>query len=304
MTDKKTNPVELENTKILDNLLKLENEFNTTLALYTSQYQQYMNKVQDNTNEMKATMRKNVKNSNGKLFYVNRFGVTRGYSDDSWSKKPSSCPNTIPTDDTVDAYNSLTNGLDYVSGQPCNLDGQMIQNDDGQLAWVDEKGERHEYDSRDTMEETQKKGNCPGQINSVSNTIYNMFPAGSVMSAHSNCNTPIFDQSLYDSVNASNQKLMNIANEMYRQALDLDKTSLAVEERADNIGSKLSQQIKSLNEERDKIIKLKGRTNIHSFNADDNIDRINVNMEKARYIGLGLAAIVLGGITIHVMTKK
>ena len=304
MSDKNNNPVEVENTKILDNLIKLENEFNTTLALYTSQYQQYMNKELESKNNMNAYTRKNVKNSNGKLFYVNRFGVSRGYSKDSWAKKPSSCPSTIPTDDSVQAYNNLTNGLDYVAGQPCNLDGQIIQNDDGQLAWVDEKGQRHEYDSRDTLLQTQKNGNCPGQINSVSNTIYNMFPAGSAMSASSNCNTPLFDQALYDSVNTSNQKLMNIANDMYEQALKLDKTSLAVEKQSDNIGAQLAKQIKSLNDEREKMMKLKGQTDIYTLDGDIQSDRINVNMEKARYIGLGLAAVVLVGITMHVMTKK
>ena len=61
MSDKNNNPVEVENTKILDNLIKLENEFNTTLALYTSQYQQYMNKELESKNNMNAYTRKNVK---------------------------------------------------------------------------------------------------------------------------------------------------------------------------------------------------------------------------------------------------
>ena len=210
----------------------------------------------------------------------------------------------MPTDDSIQAYNSLTNGLDYAVGQPCNLDGQIIQNADGTFAWVDEKGQRHEYDSRATMEQTQKNGNCPGQINSVTNAVYNMFPAGSAMTSSSNCNTPLFDQGLYDAVNSSNQKLMNIANEMYNYAIKLDNTSTQVEKQGDTVKNELVQQIKSLNEEREKMIKLKGQVDIYTLDGDMQDDKINVNMEKARYIGMGLAALVLGGITIHVMTKK
>ena len=302
LSNNNTNPVEIENTKILDNLLHLEREFNATLATYTNQYQQYMNKVLDRQNEVKAYTRNNVKNSGGKFFYVNRFGITRGYSQDAWAQKPSSCPHTIPTDDSVQAYNNLTNGLDYAVGQPCNLDGQMIQNENGQLAWVDEKGQRHEYDSRETMEQTQKNGNCPGQINNVTNAIYDMFPAGSAMNAHSNCNTPMFDQALYDAVNNSNQKLMNIANDMYQQAIKLDKTTLEVEKKGQSMESQLVDKIKSLNEEREKIIKLKANTD--TLDGDIQDDGIIANMEMARYVGLGIAAIAIGGLTIHLMTKK
>ena len=297
-----TNPVEVENNKILDNLLKLETEFNATLALYTNQYQQYMNKVLDQANEVKAYARNNVRNSGGKFFYVNRFGVTRGYSQEAWAQKPSSCPHSVPTDDTIQAYNNLTNGMDYTPGQPCNLDGQIIQNEDGQLAWVDEKGQRHEYDSRETMEQTQKNGNCPGQINQVTNNIYNMFPTGSSMNANSNCNTPTFDQALYDAVNDSNQKLMNIANEMYQQAITLDKTSKEVENKSNSMQDQLVTQIRSLNEERERIIKLKSNTSTLDGDIED--DGIIANMEVARYVGLGIAALAIGGITLHLMTKK
>ena len=124
------------------------------------------------------------------------------------------------------------------------------------------------------------------------------------MTSSSNCNTPLFDQGLYDAVNSSNQKLMNIANEMYNYAIKLDNTSTQVEKQGDTVKNELVQQIKSLNEEREKMIKLKGQVDIYTLDGDMQDDKINVNMEKARYIGMGLAALVLGGITIHVMTKK
>ena len=302
MADKNTNPVEIENTKIVDQLLKLEQEFNSTLALYTNQYQQYMNKVVDRENELKAMARKNVRNSGGKFFYVNRFGITRGFSTPAWDQKPASCPSAIPTDDSVQAFNNLTNGLDYAVGQPCDLDGTIIQNENGQYAWIDEKGQRHEYENRDMLNQTQKNGNCPGQIHQVTNNIYNMFPAGSAMNAHSNCNSPMFDQALYDAVNNSNQKLMNIANDMYQQALKLDKTSLEVEKRGHDMQDQLVTQIRSLNEEREKIIKLKANT--ATLDGDIEDDGIIANMEMARYVGLGLAAVAIGGLTIHLMTQK
>jgi hypothetical protein len=301
MENKSSNPLTIENNKIKDKLVKLQTEFNNALALYTSNYQMYYDKILNKDSNIRNYTGKNIKNSNGKKFYVNTHGVTRGYSDDAWNKKPGSCATNIPGDDSITAYNSLENGLDYVPGQPCDLDGTIIQNEQGQFAWIDEKGQKHLYPNRDIMEKTQQNGNCPTSIRQVTNTIFNMYPSSSEMNEHSSCSSNIYDAELYNQLNSVNQTLLNIANEMYEESLKLEKNQESVGAKKKSIRSQLLDNIKSLNEERNNLQNIMDKSNNLSGKFEDH--KLQATSELYKYISFILVAITLGGITYHQITK-
>lgn len=295
------NPLEVENNKVKEKLKDLENQFNTTLALYTNQYQRFLTKLMNEQSELQPYLNKNVKQNNGKFYTVNRFGVARGYSKDAWANKPSSCPSGIPNDSTIKAFNYVATGLDYVPGQPCDLDGSIIKNNDtNEIAWVDEKGEKHIYPDEFTYEQTQKNGGCPSNIHHVSNEVFNMFASGSAMNEHSSCETNI-DQQLLESVKASNQKLLNIANEMYQETVKLEHTEKQVEDKSEQTRKILLDQIQSLNKERDELQKAKNYSAMFNGELDDS--NLQINREYYHYLVWIIAAVTLGGITMHQIIK-
>lgn len=301
MENRTMNPIQIENNKIKEKLRQLELEFNKTLALYTANYERYYNKVLNQKNELTMYTNKNIKNNNGKKYYVNNHGVTRGYSEEAWNKKPSSCGTNIPTDDSVQAYNSLENGLDYVPGQPCDLDGTVVQNEQGTIAWIDEKGQKHIYPSREVMEKTQQNGNCPTSIRQVTNEVFNMFPNGNEMNEHTTCSSTMYNEEMYNQINNINQKLLNIANEMYQEAVKLDKTEKNVESKNNSMQSELLDNIKSLNNEREILEKLQRKNDTLSGEYQEN--QLQATSELYKYISMGLLALTIGGITFHHLTK-
>lgn len=294
-------PIQMENERVISKLRTMEDEFNKTLALYTSYYEQFYNKLLTEHANVTAYKRKNVKNGNGKFYYVNKYGVTRGYSDEAWKNKPSSCATNVPNDGTIQAFNSLTNGLDYVSGQPCNLDGSVVQNEDGKLAWIDIRGQRHDYPDRTTFETTTKDGKCPSHITQVSNQVFNMFPSASVMSEHSTCDTGALDSQLYNAINIQNQKLINIANQMYEESIKLNNSEQKVEQQNNSIQSGLLDKIQSLNKERDTLIALKNKN--ATLEGEYQSNNLQATSEYMRYILYTISALTIGGITYHVLTK-
>jgi hypothetical protein len=301
MENKSMNPLTIENNKIKDRLVQLQNEFNKALALYTSNYEMYYNKILNKDSNIRSYTGKNIINSNGKKYYVNNHGVTRGYSDDAWNKKPESCATNIPTDDSITAYNSLENGLDYIPGQPCDLDATIIQNEQGQFAWIDEKGQKHIYPNRDIMEKTQQNGNCPTSIRQVTNDIFNLYPLSSEMNEHSSCSSNIYDAELYNQINSVNQTLLNIANEMYEEAVKLEKTQEIVGSKRKSIKSELLDNIRSLNQERDNLQNMINKSNRLSGKFEDY--KLQTTSELYKYISFVFVALTLGGITYHHLTK-
>lgn len=295
------NPVEVENNKVKSKLKELENQFNQTLALYTNQYQRFLTKLLNKQNDIQPYLQKNVKKSDDAYYTVNRFGVARGYSKDAWEKKPSSCPSNVPNDASIKAFNYVSTGLDYVPGQPCNLDGSIIKNNDtNEIAWIDERGEKHIYPDEYTYEQTQKNGGCPSNIHHVTSEVFNMFASGSAMNEHSSCETNI-DQQLLESVKESNQKLLNIANEMYEETVKLQKTEDRVEDKSNQTREVLLNQINSLHKERDEIQKAQHKSEM--FNGELDNSHLQISSEYYQYLIWVIAAITLGGITIHQIVR-
>lgn len=105
-----------------------------------------------------------------------------------------------------------------------------------------------------------------------------------------------------NTVETLNQELMNIAQQMYNEATKLEETSSGVEDQADNIKTELIAQIKSLNDEREQLVKL--NTSTTTLDAEMSRSEVDIDMNQIRYYAYGLSALALGAITFHVMTRK
>lgn len=297
------NPINSENDNLTNNLMDLENKFNQTLNEYTAAYKQYLNEVsqQDNQDIMKY---KNsyIMSPEGRFYYVNKYGIARGFTPDAWSNKPDSCPPGGPSDDTKKVFHMFKTGLNYEPGQPCNLDGSIIRNkSNGRAAWISEEGERHWYPNSDIFEARIKNG-CPKDYTYVSNEIYNMYPKGKDMNADSKCSTSNMNTPLWNRIIQLNQKLMNIANEMYQGVERMNKKGNTLDSHVDETKTQLISEIQNLNSERVKLEQVK--QNVDTLDGEFQNKEVMYRSSYYHYLVWLIGAITLGVITIHHITKK
>lgn len=241
------------NTSIDSHMKTLEMDFNDTLDQYSTAYDAYMKQILQEDSTIQKYKNKYIENKDGKFFYVNRFGVTRGFSSPAWASRGAGCPSSDIIPDSVNAYNALQHGLDYVPGQPCNLDGNVVRAPDGTVAWIDDKGYRHVIPSTDDLDKAVKEGTCPATITDVEQTTFDMFTEGHDTYT---CNVGQVKDALYTKVIALNEKLLSIAGEMYKEAVKVEQTSEAVEKKDSAIETTVGEQMQLLEKHRRQLEKM------------------------------------------------
>lgn len=296
------NSINVENDKLTNHLMELENKFNQTLNQYTAAYKQYLNEMtqQDEPDIMKY---KNsyIMSPGGRFYYVNKYGIARGFTPEAWSKKPDSCPPGGPSDDTKKVFHKFKTGLNYEPGQPCDLDGSIIRNkNNGRAAWVSETGERHWYPNSDVFEARLKNG-CPQNYTYVSDEIYNMYPQGENMTGDSKCTTSHMNTPLWNRIIQLNQELMNIASEMYQGVEMMNKQGKTIDTHVDDTKNQLMNEIKNLNTERMKLEQAKER--VDTLEGEIENRRTMYRSSYYHYIVWLIATITIGAITIHHINK-
>ena len=194
----------------------LENKFNKTLSQY--------NLIQKQINEdllKKEQSKSKIKNYLGKVIteddenykYVNNYGYTHRYSDDSWSNNNTSCP-LDPT--KVKSFSSFKlKGPDMGNGQPCKIAGKNIKNETTtEIAWIDIKGYKHIY-----PEDVWNNKNKTCNINpiTVSDSEYNSIPTGNPMTNTYICNQIDINPNMWEKLITLNKKLKNLAYKMLKE---------------------------------------------------------------------------------------
>jgi len=169
--------------KSLEGLQNIENKFNQTLALYAQTYKQFNEDLltkRQSSKKIVDYLGKVVSDTDGKNYYVNNFGFTHKYSDNSWEKNNDSCPSTsTPYNRKMSNFKSA---LPMVQGQPCKIAGQNIKNKDTkEEAWVDIKGIKHPYSNKN------KNEGCSTEPIELSASDYNLIPTGGAMSSSDEC---------------------------------------------------------------------------------------------------------------------
>lgn len=300
MSNIENQPHNVSDNKELERLKNLENQFNSKIGEYKSIYSTLLQRVKgsiQNKNEV-------VKTSDGKYYFINRFGVARPFTQTAWSSKPSNCPSTYTKID-MNTFNNFVIGLNYVPGQPCNLDGTFIttvENNKNYTYYIDSKGYKHHVPSDLLLKELQQ-GSCKNVLSyQVDNKIATMFPQSTPMTSSSTCNEILFsDSSPMSKLKLINSDLSNLATKMYDSMKNLSAKSSKYNTETNKIQTTLLTEINNLNNERDQILDME--RNIRELDGQYEDSEIMYKSNLYQYIAWGLFTVTLTSIAMHHFTK-
>ena len=285
-----------------DKILHLENEFNKKLEQYKTAYHSYLTNLRDNHNSIIHNFKnKNIFDKNGKIYYVNKFGYVRGYSDIAWNKKPSSCPSSKPDNESYKYFNNFQKGLDLAPGQPCDLDGKLIINNNSDtIAWITPDGRRREFPTQEIYQNVMNNGSCKSSPVKVSSNIFNMFPKGSDMTSSDNCNISLTTTNEWNYIVELNNELINISNQIYNEITKMESTDTSVDNVMIKTKNELLSSIDKLNKERNNF---KQFNNLHNgISANWSELKLQEKSNYYKYLLWTVASVSLGAITIkHIM---
>lgn len=281
-----------EEEKDISKLKEIEIKFNQTLQEYKDTYKAYLNEKSDNSDLKKIYGKKNVFDANKKKYFVNNYGYTRGYPGEIWKNKDKTCLQTVPEDNSVDIYNKLMHGVDYSSGQPCNLDGKNIRNKfTNELSWVGPDGVRHYYPNEEIYKENQKNG-CPNDEIIVSDEVYLMFPIGDEMNMDSKCFENHKENALYNKVEKLNTNLMGIVTEMNEIIEKLESKNTGIKNNLSKEKTDMKKEIDNLGSYRKKMDDL--RNTVDKLDGELQGTQIVTKSEYIQYMIWTIGAISIG----------
>jgi len=290
-----------QETPELKQLNELETQFNNKLNTYSSIYKDYLTKLMTSNEVSIQYANTNVKDSTGKFYYVNEYGIARGYSKESWASKDSSCPTSTPGDDTVSVFNELQVGLDKNPGEPCNLDGKMIQAETtGNMAWITPFGYKQMFPNDNVLQAGIKNG-CSKTSVKVTDKVFDIFTKGSDMTLSSNCNIPVGFTNIKNELQNLNNELIDIANQIYNLIVNMVNSNSSVETNVETTKQDLQNQIQLLNEQRKIFNQLQNSDETLEAEYQDN--NLIINSTYYKYIIWSIAAMTMGAVAIHHMTN-
>lgn len=286
-------------------LNELEQNFNDKLSLYSSIYKEYLTKLSNSKDNALLYANTNVKDSNGKIYVVNKYGVARGYNEDTWKNKHSSCPTNVPGDDTVKIFNQLKIGVDKAKNEPCNLEGNVIRTlSPLRNAWVTPDGKKRWFPDTPTWKAGLKNGCNPNPI-VVSNEIYEAMAHGDNMTTTSKCSPgDEFNPGFHDMKNELeklNGELIDIANEIYEQVITMNKQNDRLNTGVEQTKNELKRQITRLEKQRVDFNKLQSQQD--SLQAEYQDNQLLIDSSYYQYIIWTLLAITLGIVAVRHMTN-
>lgn len=334
MTNNSSNPIDIENEKIKASLSSLQDQFNSTLANYTSAYKKNLDRFVD------------AESANSYIFYGPAVGMGNGriqvqkiitegstiiflIQDGKYTKIVKSDPNltnqhgyhyvgkigqygTIPLVDSGEGYYNVYYNIlkDYVFYGPYIGNGkveipvQKILTEKSKIVLLIQDKQYTKIIKTTPSLASQEGFYYVGQLDQYGKIpLINMEKGKyNVKNESIGKNNNLMNNTISTNVAALNEQLLNIANQMYQEAGKIEKTSDGVELEGDVVKSALLSQIQTLNQEREKILNM--NTNLNTLEAELSEAETEVSMEKIRNIGLGISALILGGIVFNVLTRK
>ena len=286
----------------LQELDNLDKQFNQILAEYTSTLKLMNDEIisqSANYSTLKDMFGKVVINNDAGKVFVNNYGVTHQYSQTSWQHRNSNCP-TNPIDGRGNDLSKLPQGPGMGIGQPCYVAGKNVQNKKTkEVAWVDIKGRKHVYSNSSWKNKTQSCNIKPLQLNS---DAYDAIPSGPNMTSKDLCFTMDIDPKVYIKLSRLNTELMKIGELMNKKMIQLSKTESNIENKMNEKQKQFRSNIQQLENDRNKM---KGfNNNYETIVGLQDDSHLIYNANYYNYLAWSLAAVTIGGITIHQISKK
>lgn len=275
-----------------DKFSELEEEFSKKLEKFNKIYNNLVEEILKNEGKDKNLGKyygKIVKTDDNNYVYVNNFGYTHKFLQNNlnniknFNNKFPTCPSPssavlLPSSLKISDFNE---GVDLSSlGNICNLAGNIIKNDDNnELAWVDEKGVKHVYSSKNIVNEYCKTLN----IISVDSFLYNNIVTGEPMLDTTDCN-PFnnIDPSVFIELNNLNSEMQTIQQEMENQTLNLEVQDLALQNQINEYNEEIQKNIEDVNAKNEEVSK--AYSNYNSNYALMNSQGLKLKSNNYHYI--------------------
>lgn len=200
-----------------DNITDLEDKFNKDFSNYSTAHKLFVESSLTANKPPKDALPyigKTVTVADGLYSYINDYGFTQKYSNDSWKKVDSTCPSK-PIDIDKELYKKLKPGQDMGIGQPCGFAGKNIQNNKTkEYAWVDIKGQKHIY-SADIWK--RKIASCNTEAIELAPDKYDAIANGSAMTEIDKCMQLEVDSVIFSDLMKQNSELTDISTQMISQ---------------------------------------------------------------------------------------
>lgn len=292
-----TNTSTAVNTDDNNNISDLEKQYQRTLSEYTKNYQLLMqniiqsNKIKNKYSDYYGTI---VSDTNGNYTYINDFGYTQKYSNNTWDSKDSSCPTSV--NGSFDT-SKLATGANMGVGQPCNLVGVNIRNTEtDQKAWVDIKGYKHIYPD-DVWE--KKQNTCNILPIDVSSNIYISIPTSSDMQTATVCDKIGVDPVIWAKLMTLNDNLISIAKELSTEVSNIDLSSNPMSSQTSGTSTtakSFNDQLKILENEKQKLKQL--NIQLPTLISNYNDSKLEVKSSYYSYLTWLFGAIIVGVIAV------
>ena len=276
---------------------KLENEFNKTLAEYDVVYRQFSEDILKSNardKEIKKYFDEIITTGDGNYSYVNDYGFTQKYSTDAWSNNAENCPSD-PMTVTKDLMSKFQQGSDMGIGQPCDVAGKNIQNEDTkEYAWVDIKGKKHIYSDKLWK---NKNENCNIPAVSLSAKDYDSIPSGGNMTNTNTCMQLKVDPKIWNKMNMLNNKMEKLAKEMIVQLDDLVIEDVELNAAMLEQKNKLNNYIARIDKDRNQInFYNQNYVTVMAEHEDSHLREVST---RYHYIAWVLVAITIFALMMH-----
>jgi hypothetical protein len=288
-------------TKKKQQLVTLENKFNTILAKYIAVNKTMQEDIINRRNAQSSVKKfygKSVADENENYYYVNDYGFTHKYEADSWDKRDDSCPADLEKI-TQPELDILQNSTNMGTGQPCSVAGKNVKNEKtGEVAWVDIKGVKHIY-SEDVWRNKEKS--CGSNEVDLSIPIpdfhFNAIPTGSNMTSTTVCDQLGVEPKVWKQLTKLNKQLIDIAKKIQAKSVDLTTQEADMQGEINSQQDKLRNYVTSLEKDRQNL----KNNNVDLDTIDGQYDEAKIVSTQAEYEYLAwtITAAALFGIIIH-----
>lgn len=279
---------------------QLKNEFDQTLAQYSTAYNQYVADLIKHQDSPTSKYKNSVVTSSvtGEKYFINKFGYLRKFATD---KSTCSGTNVILDDTTI---SQIPVGAILSEKEVCGLEGQMIQDTQSkQVSWIDEKGVRHTKDDNIPIPQ-----GCPTNLVGVPHDGYLASTSGDYFTKSSTCNTSALNDDIHPTLVALNDKLIDLSTQMLSESSKLRISSSNYDVASKNADNVIKNQLTELKKQKDKLRQIMSQTTTLDATIADNSAIVSANSLKYMLIVGGTAVaigyLLFGGRTNHVMTMS
>tara|TARA_B100000073_G_scaffold194947_1_gene161454 strand:- start:2772 stop:3773 length:1002 start_codon:yes stop_codon:yes gene_type:complete len=283
--------IDAKSNKSGNKIDSLMQQYNEEVETYKKLYEAYLKEYK------KGSSGQNLKNTvvkyRGMYYYVDNNNLARRFGDDksqSWLRKDSSCPESSK-DLTDEEFNKLRKmgSIPMGIGELCLTGGYNVRNEfTGQKAWIDPTGIKHAYNNFN-----EKHTSCPESYKTVKDRQWKASQDGKSWGENDKCETKLDNTTndLFTKVKISNDKLINILNQIRDESKKIKREQEKYEEPIHNQRQKISDNNVEL--EKNKKILLKQVQNVYAIERNKKQFDLASDSLRIKYLTYGLGSVLL-----------